>query len=420
MTDQRWSLAGALSANGLLRVGGSASGVLVGLYLVLLQRSRMGSAGAGTAGTLGAVAYAAELLFSIPLGVLADAWQSRWVMVAGALLGAAAVQLFGLTHNSAIFYLSRVLEGVSVAAVMPPLLAWLADRTQGDLRARARAMSFFELSLLAGLALGGVAATQLWSHFHGAAFSLVAVGYLFSALLLAIFSGDAETAPKCNALDGLRLALRDDHVRRLAPVWLCVNAVTGLWLGPTLVFVMTAPSASNRSQFFDGLYATNPTHFGWVLLAYALLFGTGVTGWSIALARVGVHRAMLVSLATMLPVCLGFYLVNHAGGASSAYRWAVGITTALLILVETGFTLAALSWLAGSLHGGLGKGSAMGIYSVLLSVGAIVGSLMAGLLGKLFRFDGLLLGTVLLAVAGLLLMVRIPHDAPSDAGGTSR
>ncbi len=177
MNDPRGSLAGTLSANGLLRVAGSASGTLVGLYLVLLQASRTGSAGAGTAGTLGAVAYAAELLFSIPLGVLADAWQPRWVMVAGALLGAVAVQLFGLTHNSAIFYLSRVLEGISIAAVTPPLLAWLADRTQGDLRARARAMSFFELSLLAGLALGGVAATQLWSHFHGTAFSLIAVGY---------------------------------------------------------------------------------------------------------------------------------------------------------------------------------------------------------------------------------------------------
>ncbi len=420
MTGQRGSLAGTLSANGLIRVAGSASGTLVGLYLVSLQRSHIGSAGAGTAGTLGAVAFAAELVFSIPLGTLADAWKPRWVMVAGALLGAAAVQLFGFTHNSAIFYLSRVLEGISVAAITPPLLAWLADRTQGDLRARARAMSFFELSLLAGLALGGVAATQLWSHFHGAAFGLTAAGYLVAALLLAFFAGSAETAPKRNALDGLRLALRDDRVRRLAPVWLCVNAVTGLWLGPTLAFLMTAPSSPNRTQFFDGLYATDPRRFGWVLLAYALLFATGVTGWSMALPRVGVHRAMLVSLATMLPVCLGFYLVNHAGGASSAYRWTLGIATALLILVETGFTPAALSWLAGSLHGGLGKGSAMGIYSVLLSVGAIAGSLMAGLLGKLFRFDGLLLGTVLLAVAGLLLMARIPQEARAEAGGTSR
>ncbi len=199
-----------------------------------------------------------------------------------------------------------------------------------------------------------------------------------------------------------------------------MNAVTGLWLGPTLAFLMTARPVPHRSQFFDGLYAADPRQFGWVLLAYALLFATGVTGWSVALAQVGIHRAMLVSLATMLPVCVGFYLVNHGGGASSAYRWSVGVATALLILVETGFTPAALSWLAGSLHGGLGKGSAMGIYSVLLSVGAIAGSLLAGWLGRLFRFDGLLLGTVLLAVAGLFLMARIPQDARAEAGGRTK
>ena len=424
LTPPRASLAGTLSANALIRLAGSASGILVGLYLVWLQRGHVGSAGAGTAGTLGAVAFAAELLFSIPLGMLADAWRPHWVMVAGAVLGAAAVQLFGLTHLTSILYLSRVLEGMSVAAITPPLLAWLTDRTSGeapgDLRARARAMSFFELSLLCGLALGGVVATQLWGHFHNNAFSLIAAGYLLAALLLALFAGDAGNQPQQQAVEGLRLTLQDEHVRRLAPVWLCVNAVTGLWLGPTLAFLMTAPPSPHRSQFFDGLYAADPRRFGWVLLGYALLFATGVTGWSLALPRVGIHRAMLVSLATMLPVCLGFYLVNHAGGANTMYRWTVGTATALLILIESGFTPAALSWLAGSLHGGLGKGSAMGIYSVLLSVGAIVGSLMAGWLGKLFRFDGLLLGTVLLAVAGLVLMSRIPRDARAGAGGLRR
>jgi MFS family permease len=419
LSAKHGSLAATLSANGLLRIAGSASGTLVGLYLVSMQTMRRGNTGAGMAGRLGAVAFAAELLFSIPLGMLADAWKPQWVMVAGALLGAVAVQLFGLTQSSGIFYLSRLLEGISVAAITPPLLAWLAERTEGDLRARARGMSFFELSLFAGFALGGVAATQLWSHFHGSAFSLVAVGYLLAAVLLAIFAGEARIAPRRTALHGLRLALQDEQVRRLAPVWLCVNAVSGLWLGPTLAFLMTAPSAPNRAQLFDGLYAGDSRRFGWVLLAYALLFAAGVTGWSVALPRVGIHRAMLVSLATMLPVCLGFYLVNHAAGASSGYRWSIGIATALLILVETGFTPAALSWLAGSLHGGLGKGSAMGIYSVLLSVGAIVGSLMAGWLGRLLRFDGLLLGTVLLACAGLLQMTRIPRDATVGEGDRS-
>ena len=57
----------------------------------------------------------------------------------------------------------------------------------------------------------------------------------------------------------------------------------------------------------------------------------------------------------------------------------------------------------------------MGLYSVLLSLGAIGGSLLAGALGKLFAVDGLLLGTVMMAVCALILLhnVTVPavqHD----------
>ncbi len=411
----RASLAGTLLANGLLRIAGSASGVLVGLYLVRLESQHQTTAGSGTAGALGAIAFAAELVFSIPLGLLADAWTPRWLMVPGALLGAAAVQLFGLTGHLGILYLSRLLEGVSVAAVTPPLLAWLAGRTQDDPRERARAMSFFEFSLLAGLALGGVVATQLWHRAATRAFSLLGGVYLLAAVLLALFAGSARSAAAPTALAGLRLALQSSTVRRLAPVWLCVNAITGVWLGPTLSFLMTHPASAHRRQFFDGLFAADPTRFGYVLLGYALLFAAGVTGWSFAMPRIGVHNTMRISLWMMLPVCLGFFLVNHASAAASGYRWTVGSLTALLILVETGFTPAALSWLASSLHGREGKGSAMGIYSVLLSLGAVVGSLLAGALGHALQFDGLLLSTVLLAGVGLLLLVRLPPE-PNEGG----
>ena len=70
-------------------------------------------------------------------------------------------------------------------------------------------------------------------------------------------------------------------------------------------------------------------------------------------------------------------------------RWAVTAFTALLVMVESGFTPAALVWLAGTLRSGSGKGAAMGIYSVLLSLGAIGGSLLAGELGRMWQMDGL-------------------------------
>lgn len=78
--------------------------------------------------------------------------------------------------------------------------------------------------------------------------------------------------------------------------------------------------------------------------------------------------------------------------------------------MQLGFTPALLEWLAKSLIGSDGKGVAMGIYSVLLGVGAIAGSLLAGWLGNALRFDGLLLGTMILAAISLFLLHWVAVD----------
>jgi MFS family permease len=124
---------------------------------------------------------------------------------------------------------------------------------------------------------------------------------------------------------------------------------------------------------------------------------------------------MRITLGAMLPVCAGFYLLNHSGNQSSAIRWSLGAIIALLIMVESGFTPSALAWLAGTLPVESGRGAAMGIYSVLLSVGAIIGSLLAGFLGQRFAIDGLLYGTVFVAVAALIFLHWVPNLKSQDA-----
>ena len=50
----------------------------------------------------------------------------------------------------------------------------------------------------------------------------------------------------------------------------------------------------------------------------------------------------------------------------------------------------------------------MGIYSVLLSIGAIIGSLLAGVLGERYAIDGLPCGTVAVAIAALIFLHWVP------------
>lgn len=399
-------LTGAILAHALLRIASGTSGILIGLYLASLN-TRGAHLSAGLVGTLSAVSFAAELFASIPMGLASDALQPRWLMTAGALVGAIAVFLFGISASPSIFFLSRTLEGIGAAAVVPALLAYITTATEGRPALRVRAMSYFELTLLAGLALGGVTAAQLFRFLNGAAFAAVAVIYLICAAALFRSVSRQIKSQFVNPIADLKETLTLPALRHLAPVWLCVNSVVGLWLGPTLPFLLT--EHSTKPQYLAGIYASDPARVGWMLLGYSIVFGVGVTAWSFILPHIHLHNAMRTTVAAMLPVCAGLYLFNHSIHQSMATRWIIGSITAILIMIESGFTPAALSWLAGTLPVKAGRGAAMGVYSVLLSVGAIVGSLLAGFLGEYYSFDGLLYGTVMMAVAALFFLHWVPN-----------
>ena len=103
----------------------------------------------------------------------------------------------------------------------------------------------------------------------------------------------------------------------------------------------------------------------------------------------------------MLIICVGLFLLNHSGQESSSFRWALVAFSIVCVMVESGFTPAALSLLAGAIGAQAGRGAAMGIYSVLLSVGAIAGSFLAAAMGQVYAVDGLIYSTFAMAIVGL-------------------
>ncbi len=402
---------------GLLRIAGAASGVLVGLHVADLANHRA-RVGVALVGTLGAVSYAAELIGALPLGVAADYISRRVLMTGGALLGAVATQLFAMSGNVYIFFLSRALEGMAAAAIAPALLAHLTDITAGARPLRARVMSYFELSLLGGLGLGGLLAGQLWDRLQSTAFSIVAVVYLVAMLCLLVGAVDSSHR-SVDKWDGFGAAIRDQNIRHIAPLMLCVSAIVGLWLGPTLPFLLTHGSVAH--QYIPGLYTHNPSAVGWLLLGYSLVFAAGLVGWSRLLPRMSAHRAMSVALLAMLAVSVGLGLLNYSSAYSTLARWVIGAATAALIMIESGFTPAALVWLTGALAPQTGRGAAMGAYSVLLGIGAMAGSLLAATLAPRFAVDGLIFATLAMAIVGLLLLrglragsAGLPRDSNAE------
>lgn len=389
-----------IAGNGMLRIAGGASGVLVGIYIADLV-SRGAPMDAAFVGLLAAISFGAELLGAIPFGFAADFVSTRLLMSGGAAAAAIAAASVGVTREVGVLMASRVIEGLAAAAGAPALLAYLTNETTGDTRARAVAMSYFEMSLLAGLSLGGLLGSQLWRVLGASAFLALGGVYVAASVVLA----GASAVKPLRGIGASRLpwnVLRAPALWRLAPVWLCMNMIVGVWLGPTFYFLLTHRSGSG--QLLDGLFADEPTWLGVLLLAYGAVFGAGLIIWSRVLPRMRLTSALRVSLVAMLSVCGGLFAINNLAGSPAVVRWGLTSCVAVLIMVESGFTPAALSLLAGVAGDGVGRGAAMGIYSFLLGLGALLGSLLAGAAGSRWSVDGLIWTTFALALLALGLL----------------
>ncbi len=395
-----------LLGNCLMRLAGGAGGVLVGLYFAD-QANRGNGVSAGFVGLLGAVAFGAELLGALPMGLLADIIAPRTLMTSGGLRGGGAIQLLAWTRQLPVFFFSRSLEGIAAAAGAPSTLAYLTDETESDKRRRGRVMSYFELSLLTGIALGGPLGSQLWKHFGPGAFVAVSVVYWFSSGCFALGARGVPARNGSRLWTVLKSAFNAPSIRRLAPSWLCINAIIGLWLGPVVVYLLTRVDSSG--QYLAGLFSDRPEDVGWLFFTYFVMFGLGVTGWSFVLHRIPRKRVLLIALSAMLVVCIGLYVLNHSQSWPAEMRWLLLAAIAASVMVESGFTPAALALLADMVGSQGNRGTAMGIYSALLGVGALLGSLIASVLGERFAIDGLIFGTLALALIAMTTLRRLDY-----------
>jgi predicted MFS family arabinose efflux permease len=91
------------------------------------------------------------------------------------------------------------------------------------------------------------------------------------------------------------------------------------------------------------------------------------------------------------------YGINHAGGALAIGQVPLSFVAAGGLFVLAGATPAALGMLADiSEHYPNDRGAIMGLYSVFLAIGQVIGSLLGGGAAEWAGIDGLLLASALL------------------------
>ena len=145
----------------LLLVAGLAVSMSYGVTLPLLpelvHRVQVGGvdAAARHTGWLTGV-YTAALFACAPVwGAVSDFLDRRWIIALGLAGSAAALLLLGTADSLAGFYLARIAAGLVAAAVMPAVLAYVAETTAPERRQRRFAWMASATAL--GFLLGPVA-----------------------------------------------------------------------------------------------------------------------------------------------------------------------------------------------------------------------------------------------------------------------
>ncbi len=390
-----------------------STGLTGGLLIYYLAHPKHGApiVDATELGLLTAAFFVSELLLAPAFGLLSDRWGHHRVMQFGPFFGLVAVILTYLAGNVVVLGLTRILEGASTAASVPSILGFIAVITMGDELLRGRAAARFEGATLAGLGAGLVAAGPVWETLHKEGFLLNAALYLISFAIYRFgvpeMPGDAEAIKEPHP--GLRRyleILRSSHVWVLAPTWIAVNAAIGLWTSQSLFQLVKEPSPTFADQYLMG--RADPLLVSAGLLAAGVVFFAGLGFWGERFRTMRRTTILFYGILGGGAMVAAVAVINHSGDLSPLVRIAAGVAVVAGLFVLAGATPAALGMLADISEAfPADRGAIMGLYSVFLAVGQIVGSLLGGVAAEWQGIDGILVATGLTLIVALIPLGRL-------------
>jgi MFS family permease len=394
-----------------LRFSTGLTGALLVYYLTDLPAHGGPEVDAFVIAAFAASFYAAELLLSTPFGMLSDRFGHHRLMQVGPIFGIVAVVMTWATTDLVVLGGTRILEGASTAVSIPSILGYIAMVTARDELLRGRASARFEGATLAGLGAGLVLAGPLWVLLGRQAFLLNAVIYGVSFLIyrfgVADPAGEAATltAPHYGWRRYVQL-LTSSHVWLLAPTWIAINAALGLWTTQSIFQLVSEPKPGFEDQQLMGGFG--PLQISLGLGVALIVFFAGLAYWGDRFKRLRRTTIIVYGIAGGAVLVIAAILLNHSGGAPTAYQLALAGVAIAGLFVLAGATPAALGLLADISEAfPADRGAIMGLYSVFLAIGQIAGSLIGGLAAEARGIDGLLVATLLLLGIALVPLSRL-------------
>ena len=378
-----------------------------------------GQAGIGSilVGFIGAAFFLTEMVGAPFAGGLADRlghqrilrWGPVFGVVSAIAAASAALGSGSIIILVVILFFARLNEGASAAFAVPTTLTLLSRITDGEVRRRTRVMGAFEITSLVGMIAGYVVVGVAWDAYGASAFLVLPpiyalawwlVGHRGNKLLhdRAHKPTGAEAAKsEIASLSSVRALLAgfatDPKNLAFGVSWLAVNAVVGLWLQQA-PFLLSLPDRSPSQALVGGF---SGQEIGIIFAVWGAAFLVGIALWSWLAPEMDRRRSMSVALIGMLGAVASITWLNHGGPA--ALVW-FGIA---MVMVEAGYTPAAFAHLAELTEPiDASRGAVLGLYSVILGAGQLLGNLLGGLFAARWQMDGVLALTIILAIVSLL------------------
>lgn len=432
------SLIAVLAGSLILRLASHATGQMTQFYLEHINRHFYHISHI-TRGYVIASFFITELVGSLVLGAMSDRYGRKLFIMLGPVFGVIAVQLTAMTSVIWLLVLARLLEGLSTGSSIPSTLGYISEATVGRPSLRARVMGMFEITLVGGIALGAVIGGYLWKFFesprtvagitlHSPAFSISIVGLIY-LISLAIFAwGLKDVSRKSPVAEGeggessrrgaVRKKLKHYYavfkspsVWMFIPAWLSIFSIIGIWANLSYGLF--------NGEHFKGQKLTGsvtPESFGNGFAVLAVFFAVGVLAWSFVLTRFRKTNVMLIGTLSLFALLLTTFGLNHLGSFSGSGFYLLLGALLIEVLVMSGFTPAALTYLADVTENyAADRGSIMGLYSVFLGVGQLTGTSIGGYFAEWNGVDGLILLSAVLGGITAISLLALRRRETSEA-----
>ena len=399
----------------ILRVNGGASSIVLGRFLAQLSAEHGHAITNIHVGLISVAYFIVELSLAPVMGALSDHWGRRVFLTVGPLFGLVQVALLVFTpvNNPLPYLLSlQLLAGISSAMQVPAVLGYLADYTARNQSLRMRVMSLYELVTSGGIAVGVVLGGFAWDRFERYAFAFLALGYLLVAVCMLLVPAVKQVIErgKVRALAARYWrVIRTPRLFIFIPAWISISALVGVWFSSQLTFVLSSPRHDPHQLLMGSLSQHGGGgHLSLVLGAYVLFFGLCLLFWAFFLNRAPRLLLMLASITGVYLACIALAGLNHTG-AESLPLLIVWISLLVVgVFAESSFAPAALAYLADiSEVAAKDRGLLMGLYSVFLGLGQLLGNGMGGVFAQAWGFDGLVFLTAILAFIALISLLLL-------------